>query len=138
MYSAYDSSQDYGSEYSPQVESKALVFPAGMQCHAGRPSGMGEQRPSVPLSQLVRKLSEVEGIMPNMPLHLATAASLSSAAQQVGCYIWVMYIMLRRAFFSPTAGFGLGRRLCENAGTEHGAQIIRVMSLQYPLYILQC
>ena len=136
MYSAYDSSQDYGSEYSPQVESKALVFPGSMH---GRPSGgMGEQRPSVPLSQLVRKLSEVEGIMPNMPLHLATAASLSSAAQQVGCYIWVMYIMLRRAFFSPTAGFGLGRRLCENAGTEHGAQIIRVMSLQYPLYILQC
>ena len=109
VYSAYDSSQDYGSEYSPQVESKALVFPGSMH---GRPSGgMGEQRPSVPLSQLVRKLSEVEGIMPNMPLHLATAASLSSAAQQVGCYIRVMYIMLRRAFFFPNRRFWFGKKV---------------------------
>ena len=84
VYSAYDSSQDYGSEYSPQVESKALVFPMGHGSHGGRM----EQRPSVPLSQLVRKLSEVEGIMPNMPLHLAAAAaSLSSSAQQVSCCI---------------------------------------------------
>ena len=114
VYSAYDSSQDYGSEYSPQVESKALVFPGGMH---GRPGacaggGMGEQRPSVPLSQLVRKLSEVEGIMPNMPLHLATAAaSLSSAAQQVGCGIRVMYIMLRRAFVFPKSRFWFGRKV---------------------------
>ena len=59
--------QDYG-ECTPPVE-KSLVFPVG--------SG---QRPSVPLSQLVRKLSEVEGIMPSMPLQLAAAAT--SAAQQ--------------------------------------------------------
>ena len=44
------------------------MFPIG-RCGVG-----GEPRPSVPLSQLVRKLSEVEGIMPSMPLHFATAA----------------------------------------------------------------
>ena len=46
------SSQDYGE--SPVVE-KALVFPVRFPGNGGG----GEQRPSVPLSQLVRKLSEV-------------------------------------------------------------------------------
>lgn len=54
------SSQDYG-ECTPPVE-KSLVFPRF-------PTRVGSSdRPTVPFSQLVRKLSEVEGIMPNIAL----------------------------------------------------------------------